>query len=339
MAEKALRSANVEMLRCLLMFLIVADHCYYHGIFKDSQAAWTALFTTFVMWHVDCFVGISGWFGIKFSLKKFWKIYSQVLFYSILSFGYLYFFDRGNFSLAKFSITGGWFGGTYLFLMLIAPLLNLMIEKLVTLPRKEILLYWGLFAGGIILAWIPGHLLTAIEPKGLDDGYSIIMFVFLYLTARLMSTTGLHPPRNCCLLAMGGGIAIIIALACFQAAKGYVRGLPIDGSILRVYHSYSAPHIWILAIAVLVYFARYVNVSGRFATLVRFCSPSMFAIYLLHDTTSFGSLIYRAPETWLAANTSLHPSLIIFLCAVLTFIVCLAADTVRRGIFKVLRID
>lgn len=323
------RNAAIELLRCVLMFLIVADHCYYHGIFKESQVAWTALFTTFVLWHVDCFVAISGWFGIKFSLKKFWRIYAQVLFYSLLSFVF------GG----KFDITGGWFGGTYLFLMMIAPLLNLMIEKLVTLPRKDILFYWGLFSGGIVLSWVPGHLFTAVDPRGIDGGSSIMMFIFLYFTVRIISLLDLSFSRKVLVSAIGGGYLSIFILAAFQYVKCYLRGISMPGSSFLVYHCYSAPHIWIIAIAVLVYVAKYVTISERFANIVRFCSPSMFAIYLIHDTTSFGKLFYIIPEEWLLLHTSLHPAVIILICSVLTYCICLAIDIIRRGLFYLARLN
>ncbi len=60
----------------------------------------------------------------------------------------------------------------------------------------------------------------------------------------------------------------------------------------------------------------------------------MFGVYLLHDTTSIGRKLYQIPEAWLAANTDLHPMIVVFLCACLTFCICLGVDFLRRAMVE-----
>jgi len=72
---RSTRSGGVELFRCILMFLIVLYHSWYYGLFGYEHGAypiysyWTLLFSAFILWHVDGFVAISGWFGIRFTLK------------------------------------------------------------------------------------------------------------------------------------------------------------------------------------------------------------------------------------------------------------------------------
>lgn len=70
-----MRRPEVELFRCVLMFLIVLYHAYMHGIFGPEHSIarktwWGFLCSSMLVWHVDGFVAISGWFGIRFSFKK-----------------------------------------------------------------------------------------------------------------------------------------------------------------------------------------------------------------------------------------------------------------------------
>jgi len=84
------RSDGVELFRCLSMFVIVLYHTWCHGIFgpdngmMNLQAWWTVFFCALLIWHVDGFVAISGWFGIRFSWRKLVTLYGVILFYSLL---------------------------------------------------------------------------------------------------------------------------------------------------------------------------------------------------------------------------------------------------------------
>lgn len=84
--EKSHRNLNVEALRCLLMYLVILDHCFAHGIFQNHRTSfWSLPFSLLLFWNVPAFVSISGYYGIKFSFKRFLSIYGIVVFYSALS--------------------------------------------------------------------------------------------------------------------------------------------------------------------------------------------------------------------------------------------------------------
>ena len=131
------RNANSEVLRCLLMFLIVLYHCAHFGIYNESRAWWLFPLTTLLLWHVDCFVSISGWFGIRPTLGKFFRLWCVVLFYSLISFAWET-FQSGSFVLGGFSMRGGWFVGVYLALMLTAPILNAAAAPCLSLDSSSL---------------------------------------------------------------------------------------------------------------------------------------------------------------------------------------------------------
>ena len=139
------RNPNVEVFRCLSMFLIVLTHAHCHGLWQSSCALWTFFFAL-LTWHVDGFLSISGWFGIKFAWSKVVRMYGIVCFYSLLSIAYGIVFHPAGYGLKDIKISGGWYGNTYLFLMFLAPFINCGVESLaqkgkrVLLKKKNILI-------------------------------------------------------------------------------------------------------------------------------------------------------------------------------------------------------
>ena len=97
--------------------------------------------------------------------------------------------------------------------------------------------------------------------------------------------------------------------------------------------TYEAPHVMGMAFCVLLAFEKYVHIHEGLATFVRFVAPSMFGVYLFHDVTSFGPLLYQVPEKWLVENTALPLAVVIIACALSTFFIACVADLFRRTIF------
>lgn len=338
------RNPSIELLRCLTMGLIVGYHCFVHGIYSETHTLWSLFFTTFVCWHVDTFLAISGWFGIKFSWKKIIRLWGLMVFYSLLSLVYGAIWGGKDISMSTFTITGGWFGGTYLALFLLAPMLNKAVQSVVQDEgpdsRWKI---WGLFSAIVVLAWLPRRGFSAVAPGGVAGmhGYSLMTFVFIYVSVRMLR---LSCERNDHWMSRWSSGRLVLTGVCFfigmfalflgMDTVSWLTGHGHLSEIGTIFSSYDAPHVWIMAIAVLLFFVYHVKVPAWLGKIATFCAPSMFGVYLLHDTTSFGHEIFRVPERWLAANTALHPALIILLAAVWTFAFCLMVDLARRAVLK-----
>ena len=326
------RNENVEFFRCGLMFLIVLYHCFIRGIFLDSQGWWTIAFDVLWIWHVDAFVAISGWFGVKWSIKKFLHLFSMAFFYTALSFVVGFFWRDEAFAVHHLAVEAGWFGGTYLMLMMVSPLLNLCLDGLCKLPKKEVFRYWGLFALSMFLTWAPFHLFTGVSGEG-AGGFSITMFVFVYVTVRIVRLLDLPLTRKHVLFCVAFFIVGVLLMGSFNCVVRLAQDRAIGGQCFKA--EYNAPYVWVMAVAMMVWFAKFAHVPKWLGRVCGFCGPSMFGIYLCHNATRFGLSIYRMPETWLSQHTSLHPSVIISLCAVGTFLLCLGVDLARRFLFVI----
>ena len=157
------RISNIELLRIIAMFMIVASHLACHGVqhcndsinaYKIWQAGSTfnKIFVSFLtpggMIGVACFFMITGYFNIEknsFSLKK---VVLQGSFYGLFSVLLLvvakimkYNFEDIDFSVLFSTavksifvpITNGnvwWFLTAYVYLMLLTPFLNRVAQKL-----------------------------------------------------------------------------------------------------------------------------------------------------------------------------------------------------------------
>lgn len=152
------RQSNMELLRLIAMMLVLIMHCLYNPMPIPDYPEWThsfgssflRMFGVGLSWvAVDCFVLLSGWFGLRLTFKGFVNILFQCLFYAILSIIGASFFMP---SVLHFSTiikilypgAGYWFVAPYLGLMLLSPLLNLFVEKM---PRKSLRNYIFLFMG------------------------------------------------------------------------------------------------------------------------------------------------------------------------------------------------
>lgn len=329
--HKSVRCANMEAYRCLLMFLIVWCHSYQAGIYRSSTELWTLLFTVPVIWHVDAFVALSGWFGIKWSWRKFFRLWGSFAFYSASALVYAMLSGVGT---IKVMITGGWFGGTYLMLLMMAPLLNICLERLVSLPRREIWCAWGLFALAMFFSWSPRGLLSGVQAEGICSGYSIISFVFIYISVRLMRLLNLPFSKKQICAAVFTFLGMVVLIGISSIVARWMSGRPIIvATCFKVLSTYNAPHVLIMAVAATAFFARFIQINGRVAAVFRFIAPSMFGVYLCHATTPWGLFFMRSVERHLAEGLALHPVFTLAISAVVVFFACLIVDLFRRGLF------
>lgn len=126
------RNASFELLRIICMFMIVLYHLFIK--LDYSTVSTSALYSSILFpLHVAviCFVLISGYFGIRLSFKKITDFFIQVLFYNIVVYSVCSVisneFTVKNFIISFLPLSHNqdlWFIRTYLYLMLLSPLIN-----------------------------------------------------------------------------------------------------------------------------------------------------------------------------------------------------------------------
>ena len=197
-----MRLSNIELLRIIAMFMILMLHAdfWLAGIptgeyLHDSPAgAVTRIVVEMVaIVGVNVFILISGWFGIRPTVKRFTGFLFQIAFFSIGIWGICVLLGVEKSSIKAiacnlFLLTRGhWFIKAYIALFFLAPILNAYVRQ-ATLRQLGIFLII-FYAFQTIWGW------TNSAPF-VQLGYSAFSFIGLYILASYLSKRHqITPPR------------------------------------------------------------------------------------------------------------------------------------------------
>ena len=238
------------------------DPDYFFAVFLESLC----------IVAVNCFVLMSGYFGIRFSVRKILPLLHQVWFYSLgitavfFVAGYPPAHDPVRLVSSVFPILTGqwWFITVYLSLYCIAPFLTLLINAM---SRKQHILL--LCLGGIFLSLLPTFF---VMPINNEHGYSLWSFVFLYLLGAFIGRYTTGGRRTSPYLAIYLLLSFLTAAASVLCALYAPR---FANSLFR----YDTVAVVGASIALLLLFRQF-----RFSSpLINTISPGVLAVYIIHD--------------------------------------------------------
>lgn len=277
------RESNIELLRIVLMMMIIGYHLIVHGanvggpdgsyeIVNQSSAAYVFL-KSFLVIAVNCFVFISGFFGIRFKIKPFLSLILQATFYAlaILSFADLLFLDNVGLRAylhALFPVLSGlwWFITAYIALYIISPLLNNAVDSF----DKNQLLF--IVISLTIINIISGFVFTA-TPMGANRGFSVISFIHIYLLARYIKKYA-----DLKLLEKYAALVYLVSsLLIFLLAYLSVTELDQRG-IFRIF-AYNNPLVLVSAVSFFFLFKSF----SFHSRIINSISPYVLGVYLYHD--------------------------------------------------------
>ena len=332
--QKNRRDGGIELFRCLLMFGIVLHHCCVHGPFAREPAV-AALFAL-TMPGVDGFVAISGWFGVRFCWRKWFRLLALVVGYACAVYAFRWVAHTYGFVAEQpsFVLGGMWFASAYLALMLFSSLINAGVEALAQ-NQRHLLMAWGLFALAMFLSWLPGGCRGLFSVSGWGS-HTFSTLLFVYVTARVARLLrwderfGRWAGLVCLVLSVGFAVGVALS-AVIEWPRG---GFSTCMRVVRV--GYHAPFVWVIALAALLFFLR-LRVWNWLGRVACFLGPSMFGIYLLHESR-LQVYLYQRPEAWMSAHFPQLPSVLIVLAAaLLCFTITLSVDLLRRALLAPLR--
>lgn len=172
------RQSNAELLRIICILAILLNHFCIHALYPEIDPleipgkGWDSHLIlscyAFIYLGVNCFILISGWFGIKLSWRGFANLYLTCAIYNLLSAAYpLFSLDTLMQVVLPFSHGNLWFMKAYIKLFLLAPFLNAAIGYM----DKR---YYAFLL--VILAAASLH-----YDELWMNGYSLPQFIYLYL--------------------------------------------------------------------------------------------------------------------------------------------------------------
>ena len=313
------RNLSIDFLRLLCMFGIVWLHAGTFGYYAEDGIqpnVWVIHFKYMLAVCVDIFAFISGWYGVKFRLKKFIRIIILSFFCGVVAFFIShYFFNCApmDWRIIVHYCVSNWYFIGYLVLMLISPLINAGLERIESENFKSFLLPFIL----LCLWQFASSIVPSTHPSGVGrdffSRYSFVTIINIYIIGRIIRKLNFLERFKAWHLLL---VAFFLSL--FTAFS------PL--------HYYTSPFVIVEAICIFEIFRR-IKIPVCLGKISRFLAPSMFSILLLHRENDFCKAIFIPFENTL--SVTLFPFISVFVAAFIVFNVCLIIDLLRRLILLI----
>lgn len=266
------RATNFELLRIVAMFLVLAVHADFVALgdapkSPEGAYAWASSVTrSFIemgaMVCVNLFVLISGWFGIKATVKGFLNFAFQCFFYLTLT--YLAWLALSGSAITAADIKtcfclseSNWFIKAYAALFLVSPMLNLFAEKSSEKTLRIFIILFFIYE--TVWGWIGVN-------NSVDRGYTAFSLMGIYMLARYMR---LHYKGT----RSRQWLWIYLLMTVLSTAGYYLFPDGIDTL------SYVSPFVVVGSLCLFMWFT---TLKIKFNPYVNFIAASAFAVYLLN---------------------------------------------------------
>lgn len=324
-----IRQSNFELLRIVLMLLVLLIH-YVPVRIKDMtggvniadnvvQDVINLELRSLSIVCVNCFVLISGYWGIRLKLKSFLNLLFQMVFWSAVCVMFaITVFSATRVSLLHdfvFNIASGWFPKSYLALFVVAPLLNSYIQGC---SENVLLKYIGVF---YLLSTIGGYLLRFDD---FNEGMSVMSLIGLYLIGAYLRKSSLKifhlKAVYDLLLYLGMGVFMVV-----------ISILLICAGISSSPYGYLNPIVILMSVYLFLFFKKFEIKNNR---IINFLSASAFSVYLFHyNPLCFGGICKI--WTYINLNYGVLSSLgLAILSFVVIYLFCVLVDRIRIFVFN-----
>lgn len=301
MSSDKRRNYGIDFLRVILMLLIVFAHLYsYTGINKSLpflSLKWMFTWFTFsaTVSAVNCYVIITGYYMSRtcYDLYKIIKLWCKVLFYSVFVSMLLFIFGNLNISFgmvlnAFFPVLRKeyWFFTMYILLFLFIPFMNVAINNMSKKMHKIMVCII------LIFFYIEPLFSVVFYQYDLTKGYGIIIFVTLYIIGAFMARCEdeiiVKKRYSALLLLVSMGMMFLSKIILQLIVDRF--GLTLGTGLL--YH-HDSIFVLINAIALFELFKQIEISNPVIQKYIRWVSPSVFAVYLIHEKPAVRKLIWN----------------------------------------------
>ena len=317
-----MRQSNFELLRIISMFMVLVLHADFIALGEPNKmdiisSPWISSIKVLLemasIVAVNVFVLISGWFGIRPSVKGFLNFVFQCLFFSIGIYLIMILVGNQEFSIrgliSCFTFNGSyWFVLAYTCLYIISPILNIFLEYTDKRTCLAVIIFFFIFQ--TLYSFMTGG------ATFLRRGYSTLSFVGLYILInyikKYVDFKKLRAGLYYIILTVLGSIIVLLAKY-FEC-----------GFITSRFFDYSNPIVIASSILLLLFFSKLKFQNS----IVNYIARSCFAVYLLH-CNSFLWDIYLESIQCIVVNHTLSEYLLLFPILLMWFIAAVVIDQLR----------
>ena len=261
------RESNFELLRIVAMIFIVAHHFliasgninYYSPTLCGGEFA-----NSFLVCGVDCFILISGYFGIKCNVYKFLKIVFLILLTVFIEYILATIPATSRFINLHYAVyhivplfkDTNWFIPSYIGLMLLSPILNKALEHA---SSKELTVWTA--AMTVLCLYSYFFSITPVD----TTGYNLIQFIYLYILGRFLKHIGndINAPRAAAMYICGSLAAYAVSVLVKPGFTAF---------------AYNSPQILIASSGLFLLFSKIKLRSNA----VNIAASTTFCVFLIH---------------------------------------------------------
>lgn len=325
------RDSNIELLRIVATLFIIILHC--NGWFLrewGGAQSWDAgssivamcrvVIQNITVLGVDAFILISGFYGIRPKLKSIVNLFTLLFFFFVGC--YLWNCGIGNEvftgngllkNMMAFSRTN-WFINSYLFLMLLAPLINAFVDAVNT---RRLCLYTLIYSAATLYFGYYIHNYHWFY----NEAYSVTMMVSVYLVGRCLNKT----------ISQLEKIRYWHLICIFIGLIGLMSIIRVMSSNEEAWLHYGSPITIAAASVLFVLFYRLPKFKSK---IVNWVGVSCLAAFVFHTCDPVFSWLIDKDVTYFMKDSYL------FYCSKMTviilgvFVSAILLDKVRLLIFK-----
>lgn len=324
------RDSNIELLRIICMFMIIAHHCVVHGG-SFSMDYCTNKFIAMVLLPggkigFTCFLAISTWFLVDnhFKTSRFIKMWIEIFIFSVLFTGISLIltdtFTIKTFASSFLPITGNshGFAASYLLLYLLTPFLHRMTKNLSKFQARVLLII--IFYAQVV-SQIVGYINNYYQPI-YSEILLFILFYILSLNIKRWPVPFIEDKITCTLTILCIWLTVIQIQ--YLDAKGasdeiisFVSDITYnESSLLYIIGGYAL-------------FLLFKNIKINKNKYINGIASVTFGVLLIHDHNFFRTILWQDIFKCTQWYYSPYYILLVLGCTLLIFVVCGCIDYLR----------
>lgn len=326
---------GIDILRCLSMFMVVLLHVLGFGKILETSAGISSipyeLLESLCYGAVDLFAMISGYLLVfsKWKLSRYFILYVQVAFYTILFAFIAKYFDGKSLSIkdwlqAVVAIRGNyWYITAYVGVLTIMPILNTFLRELDIRSNYRVIGFC-LFAviGGICLSKFIGY----------GGGFSCIWLSALYLLGGMIRINQdwichIFQTRKKKLLI--GFIAYLILS--ISACAGYF--MTINSVLSIFFRSYYSPFVVLGTLSLFIALFDLPTKNIVISKALEYLSSGCLGVYLITENKWFRARFITNKFAWVSDKNPFTGFFLVLGIGFAFFLIPLLIDAVRHRIF------
>lgn len=323
------RETKFELLRIICMLMIITGHIIaYHPSTTNPQGGidyYIGNFVrSFVMVAVNCFVLISGYYGINFKIHKLFKLEAQIWFWSITLFIISILTGIQQFDIKQclhmiFPIISKqwWYVTVYVVLFVLSPWLNQLVDRIkkVNLIKLLIILFF------FFCIWPSFCYIINVPSITNDAGYGVVNFIFLYLIGRYIKLYFADKYSS----FTYAGLYMLCCLGIFATNTLLTNVL---GFYFNSFFSYDTIFCFVGSVMLFLSFKDAKFASNKISDF----SKCILTVYIIHMHPSISKFIFENLLS-IKSLSNIRYCLAIVIYPLIIFLICFCCEKIRLMMF------